>query len=124
MITEQIESMEAGPEMDMAVAEACRESATIYFDHDAQENICLRLPGDVRFRPSTDYNDAMFAAEQFGRGFHMSDYGRSHVANPDRQNKFVVEIVSESGVTYTAFAPTGPLAICRAILKLHAGGAR
>lgn len=116
MTAEQIDAMEAGPEMDAAVGEACD------FESGIVNGECLRgtddFPEMVAFRPSTDWNDAMFAAERFGLfdcevGHEGSLYKNSEIWAVDRVVGAIQVLV--------ATAPTGPLAICRAILKLHGG---
>lgn len=113
---EAIKSVEikAGPELDMAVAEAIGMNATIYYNHEFSKNICLLLPSEKEFEPSTDLNDAFDAAKkaasnQFG-DWELSTY-----------------VGGESGWTCQigdsaerAFADTAALAICAAILKLNA----
>jgi hypothetical protein len=126
MTREQIANIEAGPECDKAVAEACFGNATIYFDHDLQQNVCLLLPGDVRFSPSTDLNDAFDAAERFGlfdpsrHGFSISQNGRGEgtprtwwIFDPITWVKHADGIVVDD-------CDTAPLAICKAILILKA----
>lgn len=124
--------MEAGPGMDLSVAEAIGKEATVYFDHDLQVNVCLLLPGDVRFVPSTDWNDAMFAAERFGL------FGDGHYCALSKDDGwYCILPMSEldapghelngaglwwPGTPLVARDVSGPLAICRAILKLHHGG--
>jgi len=106
MTDERIDAMQAGPEMDRAVLDAIGEPRHSGCD----ESGAFRL---VRRRlPSTDWNDAMYAAERINLfGIHtvlgVGDFGDWTV-------------LSWEGTTMTEIssADTGPLAICRAILKL------
>lgn len=83
------------------------------------------------FHPSTDWNDAMLAAERFGlwNAGYSGDgrWGGRFLQPPvsDQYQWFVGEWAEHCQETgeWISRAPTGPLAICRAILKLHASSA-
>lgn len=100
--------MDAGPECDVAVAEACGTSHLLFDE-----------TGATTFQPSTDCNDALFAADKFGL-FKNRMLGR---VGPYWQVVNVADEPAEGScfLTSVADALTGPLAICRAILTLHAG---
>lgn len=93
---EQIDAMEAGPEMDRAVNEA----AGI-----AVENWSV---------PSNDWTHAMFAAERFGL-FEIVG-GNGYVLDCVR-GEWRVSCWASPAIPTNTPVP-GPLAICRAILKL------
>lgn len=169
MTREQIANIEAGPECDQAVAEACggADRQPVGFEdwlrsidktsrawgrltHREKTIVDLRwgLSGEghaytleetgrifrvtrerVRqienkaidnlksswkkeaFRPSTDWNDAMLAAEKAD----ILQY--DHILCKDR-DEWLFRTDDETGSTILASAHTGPLAICRAILTL------
>lgn len=93
----EIEAMPAGPEIDAIVCVAA--------DIDPDP----RMVGDGSgrtFSPSTDWNAAMYAAERFG----LFDMPILAFTDNDRH--------SDCDETVHGEAPTGPLVICRAILKL------
>lgn len=102
-----------GPELDLAVAEACRMNATIYYNHELSKNVCLLLPSEKAFLPSSDLNDAFRAAEEVRvinhyrmlrmNRFNWEIYEVADVGDPDRT------ISNEE---------TPALAICAAILVL------
>jgi hypothetical protein len=104
-------TLEAGPELDRRVAEAIDDKVAGRLKH-------ARISSPY-FKPSTDWGDAMEAAEEFG----LFD-------PPDR----AWPILGKSGTLWVVYnctsmeeistpiadALTGPLAICRAILALSA----
>lgn len=105
MTDEQIDAMEAGLEMDCAVDEAV-------YGPDAV--------GVPYRKPSTDWADAMFAAEHFGLFDTILDghgYGLLLRRSPDGWQVLHPRFFDGRGDVLT-MADTGPLAICRAILKL------
>lgn len=131
MTTEQIDVLDAGPEMDCAVQEVLQSvSGVIHF------GLSDGLPRDqerhavtitvTEFRPSTDWNDAMYAAERFGL-FETKECLLDcceTVWGVTEKPVFAEWWLSfGDDLRQVATAPTGPLAICRALLKLHAGGA-
>lgn len=95
----EIDAMEAGSEMDDAIYRIVADIEGI------------GLPPAIC--PSTDWNDAMFAAETFG----LLKSHRLGISSLDGlwELKYYEHY---SGNERRAAAPTGPLAICRAILKL------
>lgn len=174
MTSEQIESMEAGPEMDQSVASACGiDQPSLPFDEwlvalndkdpvwkrlTNQEKTIVQLRRGIggnqepftllevgrmfkctrervrqietrcierlkpswrraAFLPSTDWTDAMSAAERFGL------FNNYRVLRMNRHDWEVMEI-GDPLDRIVSNGPTGPLAICRAILNLHAGGDR
>ena len=67
MTRDQIANIEAGPECDRAVAEACGIRCFMRGGPDSILNIPYGCYANSSlFQPSTDLNDACFAAEQFG----------------------------------------------------------
>lgn len=113
MTDEQIDAMQAGDETDRRVAAAC---GIAIFDPDHSGSVLLD-DGDI-FAPSDDWNSAMFAAERFGlfdtekhqHTLTFSDFG-------DGADRWFCANYDEDSQQPTG-APTGPLAICRAILRL------
>lgn len=69
-------------------------------------------PAPILFRPSTDWNDAMLAAEK-------SRIFRSYDLSQDKYGKWWIHPIDDHGDPLVMMASTGPLAICRAIL-VHA----
>lgn len=95
MTDAQIDAMQAGSEMDAAVLGAIQLSSLRHHN----------------LRPSSNWSDAMFAAEEFGL-FDRHVFGRDNVY-------CVWEINGPNEAVFAvATGATGPLAICRAILKL------
>lgn len=135
MTAEQISAMEAGTEMDRAVAEAIGGRITRYTDDYDQDAHLLdrgrdgKLQGFAykeasgltrhveRFYPSVYWEAAMFAAERAGlfdeaaRSLQVWSVG------------WVVCLELPEGLRLreriAGCGTTGPLAICRAILALH-----
>lgn len=122
MTTEQIDVLEAGLDMDEAVAEVCGVAG---FPHSSGVWLTGGADGkgDVPFRPSSDWNDAMYAAERFGLWTSIL-FGAvgpcSSGVPPKEYGCFQFDMTHGCNVRFST-ASTGPLAICRAILKLHAG---
>lgn len=104
-----------GPELDLAVAEACKMNATIYYNHELSKNVCLLLPSDEAFNPSSDLNDAFLAAEATGLFTVERDGPEVHLAKTIDGQWEVLTGGSEMG--YIAREATPALAICAAILK-------
>jgi hypothetical protein len=144
----EIETIEAGPELDRLVAEACgieyerdpnpsglHEWEDVYLRQSGRRGSvshCLKChriytegyceppppetgckPDPILFRPSTDWNEAMRAAEKVGLlktyQLEQSQNGRYEVRECDMHGHV---LISEH--------QSGPVAICRAILKLKA----
>lgn len=110
-----IDELEAGPELDEAVAAACgmecRRSSVggCVVDYD---NSAAR-----KFHPSTDLNAAFEAAEKCGLFINeVPDLSLGH----DTIEWVIVENRSydEADLTDYASGPTPAVAICRAIVKL------
>lgn len=129
MTTEQIQSLQPGPESDRLVAEACGLKVSVFDKDEDSEYVVMDSQDNdlfgLAFSPSTDWNHAMFAAERFGlfrRWWQNPEpcwEGLRFLTQCDRW--CVSEWTSETGIGYkvVAGAKSGPLAICRAILKLH-----
>lgn len=139
MTDEQIDAMQAGPEIDRAVAAVCFDVYRLTPDVDpliktapcvldvhkhslSKQHPLWLIPsreGEHRpFAPSEDWNDAMFAAERFGlfnrAGVSLSRgdwYGEIDIER-------VVWRITQYESTLISHADSGPLAICSAILKL------
>jgi len=122
MTDEQIDAMDAGPEMDAAIAAACG------IEHAASTEIGLcRLKPEGRtvetewqpWRPSIDWNDAMFAAEKCRL---LEVYALERI--PLRTPLYVVADIQlmDGEDEWVARAESGPLAICQAILRLRHKG--
>jgi hypothetical protein len=113
----EIESMEAGPACDMAVGHAV--GLPLSGNNRTGVSLVLGDGGEcAKFQPSKFWNDAMYAAERF-RLFDIKDHWAALVHFSDEGVWQVQNSESLSGVVGSA--PTGPLAICRAILKLSEG---
>lgn len=118
----QATELQAGPELDRAVAEACgvmyEYPSHDYSDYDTR--VCPRC-GQLTpigedevcypFSPSTDWNDAMLAAE---RTVAIDDYCSIQLSQCERGDGWTCTIQCDAT---RAFAETGPLAVCRAILS-------
>jgi hypothetical protein len=121
--------MQAGLELDMAVTEAIGAKASVS-EHDGYRACLAEWPdgsGKVIFRPSTHWQDAMFAADMFR--LLDADSPRfcilCRVADDDRswlltQAGYSTE---DRGILEDRYGEewhgeTGPLAICRAILGM------
>ena len=125
-----VETIEPGDATNIAIAKVVGLS---FPSQPLTENFGFRS-----FRPSTDWNDAMYAAEKFGlfdcwardcvlRSIHGDGEPRLWLVTD--KMAYVREIAKAWGASINApeeycwdisEAETGPLAICRAILKLHA----
>lgn len=132
MTAEQINAMEAGPEMDRLVAEAIGGRIVRYEDDYDQEALLLEPSGSdrklqglkfdgetgytSRFYPSHYWDAAMFAAERFGL-FDETNHG---MVLWFADNEWLIGRRLYYPTPPRATEATGPLAICRAILKLHA----
>ena len=107
----------ASYELDKAVAEAC--GIQWYNPYDFAPSVWIRqsLESGRQFSPSTDWNDAMLAAEKCGL-FDMSthtvalDFSRGKWRVNDGQGG------SFSGAEIYSEHESGPMAICLAILKI------
>lgn len=116
-----VDKWEAGPLMDAAVGEAC--GFTSSFACGVVNGVCLRgteeFPEMVEFRPSVDWNDAMFAAERFGLFKSPDESNRISMTLGHDGQQWSVQECYEPPLSFIGIkAPTGPLVICRAILKL------
>lgn len=116
----KMKMLEAGYELDKAVAEACGIEHTAYdFRHDASGIVWVpTIPEDNKtarpFRPSSDWNDAMFAAEKCGL-FKNWLMGQAHPAITIGSTWYFQDYSERPmGVE----SKSGPVAICLAILKL------
>jgi hypothetical protein len=145
MTYDEIMKCRPGKSMDMLVAEACRiryerrrnpsglhqwdevgssmyngtyrcakclehETNGAYGDEPLPKDGCK--PSPILFQPSIDWNDAMRAAKKFanGKSYHVDfdlNYGKDKLTGWD---------CVFDGHSWSLFAATGPLAICRAIL--------
>ncbi len=140
MTTDEIDNLEAGVEIDRMVAEACE----VRLDHSGlvipQLTDCKEVqfsPHRRSFRPSTCWDDAMEALDRVvgsddGRfpadkayleadknGWVVDLHKITVWREGDETNDWMDTPIASRVVAY-AKAPTGPLAICRAILKAHA----
>lgn len=98
------------PELNLAVAEAVGIRAAI--QHDVQSFSPQVFRFDNRgqiFRPSTDWNDAMEAAEKV-RLFAVYLLGNRAILKRKYKGGWILETFAK--------APTSLLAICAAILKI------
>lgn len=128
MTTDQIDAIEAGPEIDALVCAAAGIDGGIVRTLGKPDE-CLRatedFPAMAQFRPSTDWNDAMLAADKFGlfgseKHRHQLWQGTGSGGGPDEW--FVESFENENGNAGCVRHVSGPLAICRAILKLSQSG--
>lgn len=102
-----------GAELDFAVAEACKLNATVYYNHDLTKNVCLLLPSEKPFNPSSDLNDAFHAAEAVTKDFYGSVELPPCITIDNRTGwKCTIEDFPEGR------GRTPALAICAAILKV------
>lgn len=111
MTAKQIDAMEAGPDMDRAVARIIGPLCTA-----AGVPMQYRFTDghDVIWEPSTDWNDAMFAAERFGL------LKNRYLIQETDGTWAIKEYIHFEGICPIARAASGPLSLCRAILNLHA----
>lgn len=126
MTAKQINAMDAGPDMDRLVAEAIGIPVQL-INTDGADNEPVRADTTdelcgLAFRPSSDWNDAMLAAEKFGlfrRWWrHPEPFWQGLRFLTQCDHWCVSEWTDETGIGYKVVASgkTGPLAICRAIL--------
>jgi hypothetical protein len=104
--------IKAGPETDLRVAKACgldgafNDGDEVFYFRQA-EGYPVGNEEAVSFRPSVDWNDAMFAAGLFG------------LFDNCRLNRwFPSWVVSTEEDKMIGRDPSGPLAICKAIIAL------
>lgn len=117
----EIDSMEAGPELDAQIAEEVMGSeAKIFSAPDVRDPLRCHVRdanGEwATFEPSTDWSAAgevLKRMQKLGWTYFQLEYHRSIAWCAEFQRR------AESGFgTYCAFSqPTGPLAICLAALK-------
>lgn len=139
MTDAEIDALEAGPDLDRKVAAALgwRQSTWGFREawtnglRDADGNWDRTFHfgpedagGEFDFLPSVDWNDAMFAAERFGLApsTHalLDCYVLKRLPIESGPVYAVAEIdMMRQGEEWIAHDRSGPLAICRAILKLH-----
>lgn len=124
MTVEQINAMPAGVALDREIArviagpELSEETSFHYITtpHLRRENI-LR-----QFSPSTDWADAMFAADKFGLFEPGGGIALAKDGDGESQWWWVFDVANfandRDDETTIAMADTGPLAISRAILNL------
>lgn len=124
MTNTEIGAIESGPVCDRAVSVAigrgpkcicgpCKDA------YDPLTGECFRCGLRVPKHYSTDWNDAMYAAERFGL-FVGADDARVLGCQGGMWEVWYVDVWQQFDHKI-ASAPTGPLAICRAILKLSSG---
>ena len=115
------EQIEAGPETDRLVADAVGLVYVEEFDSAGPVEVYFH-DGRRSFRPSLDWSDAMLAAERFGL-FHPEKHDAMLMQDFSGRNILwsIQQVPRSSGWMAVAEAPTGPLAICRAILALREG---
>lgn len=112
------ERLVAGPELDRLVAEACGIKHELLRMANAfgENEGFVAMVGGRMFSPSTDWNDAMLAADRIGL-FDADEYhyllrntpNGWQVLSPD----FYLKPMTTDVLTCEE---TGPLAICRAII--------
>lgn len=112
--------MEAGPDIDSLVAEAIGLDVWVTDMFSEAGNQCYRkgpkhpVPGK-KWSPSTNWNDAMYAAEKVGL------FGEPYVAYliMESSGNWKVDLSDDAGLIEREFySHTGPFAICKAILSL------
>jgi hypothetical protein len=112
MTPTEIDNLPAGAKLDVLVAQAIGDIALAHkVKHGQFDN------GEKSFRPSADWNDAMWAAEKIndlddGIGLCLSACG-----GVDGWTGWTAQFIGENG---RAFDKSGPLAIARAIAKIGA----
>lgn len=102
----QMVEIKSGAELDLAVSDAVGLSATIYYDHELSENVCLLLPGEALYRPSVDLNAAFAAAERVGMFLELQRLADCWMAT--------THVLDGKSVC----ASTPALAICGTILEI------
>jgi len=121
---EQIDALEAGPELDLLVAKAIAVPAVVtdgvcYIGNSSlfQGDYITRL-----FRPSSDWNDAMAAAEKcLEQPWLILHEGRYwNVRKKISGVRHLESNEADYRVAPLASSTSGPLSICRAILKFAA----
>jgi len=103
MTPTEIDALEAGHELDDLVSQAI----------DPWENLAgVNL--STQWRPSTDWNDAMFAAEK------CRLFVNDRFLDNDVTGHWMVQVVDwcDAEAAWISRHPSGPVAICRAILKV------
>lgn len=109
--------IKAGFDLDMAVAEACGLTVSGSYDHDLSRNVCLLLPSVKSFDPSTDLNDAFYAAERVASDHYGCVELPPCITLDNRTGwKCTIEDSPEGR------GKTAALAICAAILALSKVG--
>lgn len=115
-----IGELEAGPELDAAVAKAVGRELPIY-----QRGECVACGREFGWHPSTDFNAAFEAAGEF-----IARRGADYHGRPWQENLFDRNILSHWDGKWSvdepgcgefdsiATGPTPAVAICRAIVKL------
>lgn len=112
--------LEAGPELDAAVAKAIGFDLPIY-----QHSECVACSREFGWHPSTDLNAAFEAAERFiarrgtdyhGRPWQKKLFDRNILSHCD--GKWSVDQPGCGEFDSIAEGPTPAVAICRAIIKL------
>lgn len=112
---EKIDALDAGPEMDRLVASlldvpVCVTNGECRIGYNYRTG-CGVSGAEVEFSPSADWNDAMFAAEKSELLNRLSLI--RNAVNGVWQ--YVLFTWDQKTIAYDR---SGPLAICRAILKL------
>lgn len=113
--------IESGPETDRMVADACGITGLHVRVLGVGIHEYRRYTGDgtdeVPFRPSTDWNDAMLAAERFGL---FCDWGFCLLLHDGQWLVADVSVFGKIDYDEGYRHESGPLAICRAILAMRA----
>jgi len=119
MTDAEIDALKAGFALDLKVAKACGVECYLSSpigrrgEIGPQSVVALDENKSAKpFRPSSDWNDAMCAAEKAGL-FRGLKYDLCQ----DSEGDWWVHEFDDHGNPLVMMAPTGPLAICRAILK-------
>lgn len=129
-----IDNLQPGVELDRLVAEAlgmeymgfCRRGPVYQWPEKMHSTFAEDYECGVSFRPSIDWNDAMWAAEKaelFATGPNEEDsFGFIDLVTDGGPNKWRVcrhrfNEYESLCIAVIATADTGPLAICIAILK-------
>ena len=116
-----IDTLMAGPELDWLVCQACGikawppENGGIHPVRIQDSNLRMLRA----FCPSTNWTDAMLAAERT----ELFEWGAVALFKSRNTNRWSVADVFETHHVIAAEADSGPLAICRAILKAKASHA-
>lgn len=122
MTPTEIDNMPAGAKLDVLVAKTIGDVALAHrIKHGQFDN------GEKSFRPSSDWNDAMEAAEKCAACFEIHS-PRCWDNNEDSELWNVMVVARpvdkcdhyETPKCLFGSAPTGPLAIARAIAKIGA----